>query len=78
MSKTIIAEVDAEYDAERKALILEEPLHGVENHAHVWVSVESRRTRRKLLDSKHLLSPDAGKNLARSIRDAFGRDNIDI
>jgi hypothetical protein len=78
MSKTIIAEVGAEYDPEHNVLVPDEPLEGVKGRVHLTVEIESGSGRAKLLDPEHLLPKDAGSDLARAIRDAFGRDSLEI
>ena len=66
--------IEAEYIAEEKVLKLAEPLAGVRNHETVRVTIDDRRTADR--GDWPTLSDEAGRKLARAVREAFGRDDI--
>jgi hypothetical protein len=68
--------IEAEYIAEEKVLKLAEPLAGVRNHETVRVTIDDRRTTER--GDWPTLSEEAGRELARAVREAFGRDDIAI
>lgn len=77
MSKVVIAE----YDAERQSLKLSEPLIGVRDHEKVRVAIEgavAQDGERPWMKCADILSPEAGRQLAQAVREAFGRDEIEI
>lgn len=68
--------IEAEYIAEEKVLKLAEPLAGVRNHEAVRVTIDDR----KIADRGDwpTLSEEAGRELARAVREAFGRDDVAV
>jgi hypothetical protein len=72
MSRT----VEAEYIADTNVLKLTEPLDGVRDHEKVRVTIDGSVApgRREW----PTLSEEAGRELARAVRDAFGRDEIEV
>jgi hypothetical protein len=68
MSKTI----EAEYIAEEKVLKVTEPLAGVRNHEMVRVTLNG--TVAPEGGDWPTVSEEGGRDLARAIREAFGRD----
>lgn len=72
MSRTI----EAEYIAEGNVLKLAEPLAGVRDHGKVRVTIDVSVTADR--DDWPTLSEEAGRDLARAVREAFGRDNIEV
>lgn len=73
MSRTIIAEVEAEYDAERHALILPEPLADIKNHEKLQVAVtKSINGNRSWLEFEGMLSREEGEALTASVEELFG------
>jgi predicted DNA-binding antitoxin AbrB/MazE fold protein len=72
MSKVI----EAEYLADERILKLAQPLDGLADHERVQVVIE-----RRLIPERNdwpKLDEDAGRELARAVRDAFGRDEIAV
>ncbi|HXD81468.1 MAG TPA: hypothetical protein VNU27_07830 [Candidatus Acidoferrum sp.] len=67
--------IEAEYIAEEKVLKLAEPLAGVGNHETVRVTISDRTAER---GDWPTLSDEAGRELARAVREAFGRDDIAV
>lgn len=72
--------VEAEYIAGENILKLAKPLTGVADHA--MVSVEIKQA---VVDSDQpwlalagSLTEEEGRELARTVRDAFGRDEIEV
>ena len=65
--------VKAEYIADEQVLRLEEPLDGVRNGEKVLVLIESGI---ESLDGS--LSVEAGREFAAAVKDAFGRDEIEV
>ena len=76
MSKVILVE----YDAEHRTLKLGEPLAGVKDHEKLRVAIEgaSEDGERPWMKCAGMLSPEAGRQLAQAVREAFGRDEIEI
>jgi hypothetical protein len=78
MSKTILAE----YDAERNVLILPERPPDVANHEKVEVHIHRRATtkapERPWMASEGALDEKSGREIAKAVREAFGRDEIEI
>jgi hypothetical protein len=72
MSRTI----EAEYISDEKDLRLAEPLAGVRNHEKVRVIIDDSRPSE--LGDWPTLSEEAGRELARVVREAFGRDDIAV
>lgn len=68
--------IEAEYTAEEKVLKLAEPLAGVRNHEKVRVIIDDSRVSER--GDWPTLSEDAGRELARAVREAFGRDDIAV
>jgi hypothetical protein len=68
MSRTI----EAEYIAEEKILKLTEPLAGVRNHEMVSVTLNDPATPER--GDWPTVSEEGGRDLARAVREAFGRD----
>jgi len=71
MSRT----VQAEYIAEERVLKLARPLEGVHDHQVVSVTIDSKAA----ADGEWpVLGEEAASELARAVRDAFGRDEIAV
>jgi len=70
MSRVIVAE----YDANEKALRLDEPLPGVKDHERIRVSIDEPRGNgdRPWLAMRGILSQEAGASLAAAIGEMFG------
>lgn len=68
--------IEAEYIAEEKVLKLAESLEGVRNHETVSVTINDRGTAER--GDWPTLSEEAGRDLARAVREAFGRDDIAV
>lgn len=66
-------QVRAEYLAEEQKLKLEEPLEGVKDGEKVRIAIESG-----LESLAGSLSAEAGRELAAAVKDAFGRDEIEV
>jgi len=67
--------VEAEYLTDEGVLKLAHPLDGIADHERVHVVVEQRPTER---NDWPKLGEAAGRELARAVRDAFGRDDIAV
>jgi hypothetical protein len=81
MSKTIIADIGAEYDPDHNTLKLDKPLEGVKGRVRLRIETESEATaepERPWMKYHGCLSEEAGRELAKAIREAFGRDEIEI
>jgi len=76
MGKTI----EAEYIARENILKLAQPLSGVADHAKVSIEVKDppAATDQPWLALAGSLSEEEGRELARAVRDAFGRDEIEV
>ena len=76
MSKTIIAEVGAEYDPEHNTLKLDKPLEGVKGRVRLTVKTEGKpadEPGRPWMKYRGCLSEEAGRSLARALNEAgFG------
>jgi hypothetical protein len=74
--------IKAEYLADEQKLRLEGPLEGVEDHQKVIVAVdvsaEEPGDERPWIRFRGILSQEAGREVALAIREAFGRDEIEI
>lgn len=72
--------IEAEYIARENILKLAQPLSGVADHAKVSVEVKETPARRDQpwLALAGSLSEEEGRQLARTVRDAFGRDEIEV
>jgi len=68
--------VEAEYLADEGMLKLAHPLDGIADHERVRVVVEQRPAAERNEWPK--LGEEAGRELARAVRDAFGRDEIAV
>jgi hypothetical protein len=69
MSKTILAE----YDAENKTLKLEEPLEGAVDHERFGVVITKQDKRRpSWLDCEGTLSPEEGQAFTKGVEELFG------
>jgi hypothetical protein len=66
-------QVIAEYLADEQKLKLDQPLDGVENGEKVLIVVESG-----LSTLAGSLSIEAGRELAAAVKEAFGRDEIEV
>lgn len=66
--------IEAEYFAEERMLKLERALDGVSDHARVRVVVEQTSATRPV--DWPTLDEEAGRELARGVREALGRDDI--
>ena len=69
--------VEAEYFADERILKLARPLDGVSDHAVVSVIVSSGEGV-DLPAEWPSLEGEAGHELARAVRDAFGREEIEV
>jgi hypothetical protein len=81
MSKTIIAEVGAEYDPEHNTLKLDEPLTGIKGRVRLRIETESEapaEPERQWMASEGALDEESGREIAKAVREAFGRDEIEI
>ena len=67
---------EAEYVASEKVLRLAEPLAGVRDHDMVRVTIEETGSSER--GDWPTVSEEAGRELARAVREAFGRDNIAV
>lgn len=77
MSKTMFAD----YDPDRNTLTLEEPLEGIKEHIRVKVEIEALPTVkpiRRWMKHRGVLDEESGREIAAAIREAFGRDNIEV
>ncbi|HEX7829398.1 MAG TPA: hypothetical protein VF787_07060 [Thermoanaerobaculia bacterium] len=72
--------IQAEYIARENILKLAEPLAGVADHARVSVEVKdaSAASGQPWLALAGSLTEEEGRDLARAVRDAFGRDEIEV
>jgi hypothetical protein len=68
--------VEAEYLEKERVLKLARPLEGVRDHERVSVVVETSTAAAG--GEWPALSDEAGDDLARAVRDAFGRDDIAV
>jgi hypothetical protein len=68
--------IEAEYFSDEKVLRLAEPLAGVRNHEKVRVIIDDSRPPEP--GDWPTLSEEAGRELARAVREAFGRDDITV
>jgi len=68
--------IEAEYLADAGVLKLAHPLEGVRDHERVTVVVE--QTSHTEANAWPTLDEEAGRELARAVRDAFGRDGIEV
>jgi hypothetical protein len=70
--------VEAEYPADENVLRLNEPLAGVRDHPRVVIEITDRPETdgAPWLALAGSLSEAAGRELARAVRDEFGRDLI--
>jgi hypothetical protein len=76
MSRT----VEAEYIADQNVLKLTEPLSGIGDHQKVEVEIRPALASadQPWLRLAGSLSDNEGRDLARAVRDAFGRDEIEV
>jgi hypothetical protein len=72
--------IEAEYIARENILKLAQPLSGVADHAKVSIEVREvpAAPDQPWLALAGSLSEEEGRALARSVRDAFGRDEIEV
>jgi len=72
--------IEAEYIAREKILKLDEPLKGVADHARVSIVVKETQPAQTQpwLALEGSLTEEEGRELARAVRDAFGRDEIEV
>jgi hypothetical protein len=72
--------VEAEYIARENILKLAQPLSGVADHAMVSIEVKetAMASDQPWLALAGSLSEEDGRELARAVRDAFGRDEIEV
>ncbi len=73
--------VRAEYDAVRRVLQLDEPLEGVADHASVDVviaRIAEADPSRSWMKFEGCLDSESGREIAQAIKDAFGRDTIEV
>lgn len=66
--------IEAEYIASEGVLKLTGPLEGVRDHERVLVTVDAVPAAGR--GDWPTLSPEAGRELAAAVREAFGRDDI--
>jgi hypothetical protein len=81
MSKTIIADIGAEYDPDHNTLKLDEPLEGVRGRVRVRVEVEgmpSSKPARPWMEFRGMFDEESGRQIAAAIRDAFGSEEIEV
>lgn len=77
MSKVILAV----YDAKRHALRLSEPLAGVNDNDKVRVAIEleaAEGPRRPWTRHRGTFDEESGRQIAAAIREAFGREEIEV
>lgn len=73
------APIEAEYIAEERILKLAEPLSGIEDQAKVEVDVRViSDANQPWLQLAGSLGEDEGRALARAVREAFGRTEIEV
>lgn len=72
--------IKAEYIAEENILKLTQPLEGVRNHANLEVEIkeEPQAQNQPWLRLAGSLPDEEGRALARAVREAFGRDEIEV
>ena len=72
--------IEAEYIARDNVLKLVQPLSGVADHAMVSIEVKETATAadQPWLALAGSLSEEQGRELALAVRDAFGRDEIEV
>jgi len=72
--------IEAEYIAREKILKLTQPLAGVADHARVSIEVKETppASDQPWLALAGLLDQEEGRELARAVRDAFGRNEIEV
>ncbi len=72
--------IEAEYIARENILKLAQPLSGVADHARVSIEVKEAAAAsfQPWLALAGSLSEEEGRELARVVRDAFGRDEIEV
>ena len=72
--------IEAEYIARDNVLKLAQPLSGVADHAKVSIEVKAVRAAdgQPWLALAGSLTEEEGRELARAVRDAFGRDEIEV
>jgi hypothetical protein len=72
--------IEAEYIARDNVLKLAQPLSGVADHAKVSIEVKDVPAAhdQPWLALAGSLTEEEGRELARAVRDAFGRDEIEV
>lgn len=72
--------IEAEYIARENILKLAQPLSGVADHAKVSIEVKEApiTSDQPWLVLAGALGEEEGRELARAVRDAFGRDEIEV
>jgi hypothetical protein len=72
--------IEAESIAHENILKLAQPLSGVADHARVSIEVKEAPSAsdQPWLALAGSLSEEEGRELARAVRDAFGRDEIEV
>lgn len=72
--------IEAEYIADENILKLAQPLVGIADHAKVSIEVKetSATADQPWLALAGSLTEEQGRELARAVRDAFGRDEIEV
>jgi hypothetical protein len=72
--------IKVEYIAEENILKLTQPLEGVRNHANLEVEIRELplAQNQPWLSLAGSLPDEEGRALARAVREAFGRDEIEV
>jgi hypothetical protein len=81
MSKTIIAEVGAEYDPEHNTLKLDEPLTGIKGRVRLRIETESEapaEPERPWMELRGCLPPEVAEDWRRAIEEAAAPDPDEI
>lgn len=75
-----MSRIEAEYSAAEKILRLAQPLIGVPDHATVSIEIKEvpAISDQPWLALAGSLGEEEGRELARAVRDAFGRDEIEV
>ncbi len=76
MSKVILAE----YAAAHRALKLPKPLEGVQDRQRVKIAIAEAADKAEPQWKRHrgIFDGDAGRQIAAAIREAFGREEIEV
>jgi hypothetical protein len=74
--RTMSKAIEAEYLADECVLKLTQPIDGLADHERVHVVIEQHPPAER--NDWPKLDEEAGRELARAVRDAFGRDEIAV